>query len=122
MNKPYYKLDENHNPIPCKKMEVTMWEIEKRRVAKDTFETPLTKFIKFITFGRLTIKGGTVMVSTVFLIIDHNWLGGGDPVLFETMVFGGKFDQEIERYCTWEEAETGHKKWVSTVKREILPW
>jgi hypothetical protein len=49
---------------------------------------------------------GEVRVSTVFLGIDHAW--EGPPLLFETMVFGGPLDEEMERYSTWEEAERGH--------------
>ena len=50
---------------------------------------------------------GGVIISTVFLGINHNW-GEGDPILFETMVFGG--DEEIcERCSTWEEAENQHE-------------
>lgn len=48
-----------------------------------------------------------VMVSTVFLTIDHAW-GGGAPVLFETMIFGGPHDEWQDRYHTWDEAEAGH--------------
>lgn len=55
-----------------------------------------------------------VMVSTVFLGIDHGW--GGQPVLFETMIFGGEHDQYQERYHTWEEAEEGHKRAMELVK------
>ena len=51
---------------------------------------------------------GSVSVSTVFLGIDHSF-GGGDPVLFETMIFGGEHDQRQERYCTWDEAEKGQQ-------------
>jgi hypothetical protein len=51
---------------------------------------------------------GSVSVSTVFLGMDHSF-SGGDPVLFETMIFGGEHDQYQERYCTWDEAEKGHK-------------
>ena len=48
-------------------------------------------------------------VSTVFLGFDHGW-GEGDPVLFETMVFGAEGDALIGtmRYSTWGEAEKGH--------------
>ena len=28
-------------------------------------------------------------ISTVFLGMDHNWNEGGEPILFETMIFGG---------------------------------
>lgn len=50
---------------------------------------------------------GEVFVSTVFLGLDHNW-GAGAPLLFETMVFGGEFDQYQYRYATWDEAVAGH--------------
>lgn len=35
------------------------------------------------------------------------------------MVFGGEFDQEMERYATWEEAEEGHKRWVVKAEKGI---
>jgi hypothetical protein len=52
-------------------------------------------------------KGPGCKISTVFLGLDHSF-GEGKPLLFETMVFGGKFDQETNRYSTWDEAEAGH--------------
>ena len=58
---------------------------------------------------------GKVRVSTIFLGLDHNF-ESGKPILFETMIFGGKHDQNQERYHTWEEAEKGHKKAVKLVK------
>lgn len=51
-------------------------------------------------------------VSTVFLGIDHNF-GDGAPLLFETMIFGGKHNEYQRRYATWTEAEAGHKHAVS---------
>lgn len=59
---------------------------------------------------------GEVHVSTVFLGADHNFRGQGPPVLFETMVFGGPFDLEQERYCSWAEAEQGHARMLQRVK------
>lgn len=56
-----------------------------------------------------------VLVSTAFLVINHNF-GDGPPVLFETMVFGGPLDQECERYNTEEEALAGHQRIVSRVR------
>lgn len=91
----YYTL-EGHNAVPC---DGTTWakrfETAERRVALDN------------------ING--VKVSTVFLGLDHNF-GSGPPLLFETMVFGGKYDQEQWRYSTWDEAEQGHKRIVEEVK------
>ena len=53
-------------------------------------------------------------VSTVFLGLDHAY-DNGPPMIFETMVFGGPLDQEIERYSTWEQAEAGHAAMVERV-------
>ena len=41
---------------------------------------------------------GNAIVSTVFLGLDHSW-GGGPPLLFETMVFGGSFDGPFKGHC-----------------------
>jgi hypothetical protein len=58
---------------------------------------------------------GKVRISTAFLGVDHNF-SGGKPILFETMIFGGKHDGYQERYHTWEEAERGHKKAIKLLK------
>lgn len=60
-------------------------------------------------------KIGATKISTVFLGLDHSF-GRGQPLLFETMVFGGPMDQHLERYSTWEEAESGHASIVEKVK------
>jgi len=51
-----------------------------------------------------------IKVSTVFLGIDHSF-GDGPPLLFETMIFGGKYEEEEyqKRYSTWAQAEAGHE-------------
>jgi len=51
---------------------------------------------------------GDVKVSTVFLGIDHAFIGG-EPLLFETMIFGGEEDGYQNRYSTWDEAVKGHQ-------------
>lgn len=58
---------------------------------------------------------GTARVSTVFLGLDHSF-GDGPPLLFETMVFGGKMDGETWRYETWEQAAAGHKAVIDQVR------
>ncbi len=59
-------------------------------------------------------------VSTVWMGINSS-IGGGPPVIFETMVFGAAegtvWDDFQARYCTEEEALKDHFKLV----REILP-
>ena len=58
-----------------------------------------------------------IQISTVFLGMDHSFTGG-TPILFETMIFGGKHDQYQERYATYEEAERGHKRAVKLAKKQ----
>jgi hypothetical protein len=58
---------------------------------------------------------GDVCVSTVFLGLDHQF-GEGPPLIFETLVMGGAFNDEVDRYSTWEEAEEGHTRMVSRVR------
>ncbi len=52
---------------------------------------------------------GTAEVSTVFMGLDHNFVGNGPPMIFETMVFNGSMDGECTRYSSWEQAERGHQ-------------
>lgn len=52
-----------------------------------------------------------VYVSTVFLSINHNF-GGGLPLLFETMIFGGPLDRCQWRYNVRAQAERGHRRAV----------
>jgi len=97
---PYYKLDENKNPVPCvfDEWEKNIRHPQYKRVAETTID------------GK--------WVSTVFLSIDHGFGLTGSPILFETMVFENKDtrgDIYQRRYCTHEEAMKGHTeavKWV----------
>ena len=93
-----YILD-GHNPVRCD--DLIQWgrwfETGDRKVAR--FEFP-----------------NGVVVSTVFLGLDHSF-GGDTPILFQTMVFGGEHDQAQERYATWDEAEAGHLEMIERVKQ-----
>jgi hypothetical protein len=55
-------------------------------------------------------------VSTIFLGLDHSF-GRGDPILFETMIFGGPLDGYQWRYSTWEQAERGHAEAVVEARK-----
>lgn len=70
------------------------------------------------TVGRSQL--GDVVISTVFLDLNHQW-GDGPPLLFETMVFGGDFSDCQARYTTWAEAERGHALAVQLVTGRLLP-
>lgn len=60
---------------------------------------------------------GDIRVSTVFLGLDHSFLGQGPPLLFETMIFGGDREGEMMRYSTWAEAELGHMEVVESLEK-----
>lgn len=94
----YWVLDSERRPVRV--TDVLAWgrwfeSRENRRVA----HTQISKRVR---------------VSTVFIGIDHRHFGDGPPLLFETMVFGGPHDQEMWRYSSWDDAETGH---AAVVKR-----
>lgn len=62
---------------------------------------------------------GDVLVSTVFLGLDHQY-GDGPPMLFETMVFKGMDSTEMLRCSTWEQAETIHAATVARVTETLV--
>lgn len=96
----YFKLNDAKMPIACEIEEYHQWikkhpkEMDARRVADDM------------------VNGSRV--STVFLGLDHSY-HGNVPVLWETMVFGGKLDLEQERYTSHEDAVAGHKAMMNRV-------
>lgn len=103
-----YILNENKIPVPVNLDDdpiMLMWgsfmQKEDRIVAKT--------------------KVGDAYVSTVFLGVNHNFSGKGPPILWETMVFGGKHDQEWMDRCsgTWEQAEAMHQNMVNRLKRDL---
>ena len=65
--------------------------------------------------ARTAINSLDEYVSTVFLGIDHNYNNGDHPILFETMVFGGLLDGDMQRYSTWADAMRGHNEMVEKV-------
>lgn len=60
-----------------------------------------------------------IVVSTVWLGMNHNWLGEGPPLIFETMVFGGEYDSHMIRTSTIKEARAAHKEVVSTLRKGL---
>lgn len=91
-------------PVPCDDLiEWARWfeaSIHVRAVAKTTV--------------------GDARVSTVFLGLDHRF-DAGPPLLFETLVFDGPLDGEMDRYSTWAEAQCGHDAMVARVTRRQRP-
>lgn len=67
----------------------------------------------------LTEINDKVRVSTVFLGLDHRYFGPGDPLLFESMVFGGPNADDMRRYTTWAAAERGHEELVAETRKAV---
>lgn len=77
-------------------------------------------FNRRVASTHIDADGSKAWVSTVFLVIDHNFMERGKPLLFETMVFGDSMrgdtkDEFTRRYSTWDDAVTGHKQIVDIV-------
>lgn len=97
---------------------------EKITIAEPDFE----KWVKWSVANKdkhrvdYTIIENGGYVSTVFLGFDHQY-GEGPPLLFETMIFGGEYDNCQWRHSTWEQAETCHNRVVkSLLNGESLKW
>lgn len=86
-----YVLDAAGNPQPC--LDTKVWGLwfgaADRKVAE--YRTP----------------DDAVTISTVFLGVDHNF-GGGKPLLYETMIFGGEHDGFCHRSETRADALLAH--------------
>lgn len=93
----YYILDDDHEVKPVNMEQWTAWiclNDEKRILARTEI--------------------GAATVSTVFLGINHNYtlgfLGVNEPMLFETLVFGGPMNDIMFRYTSYDAAMRGHEE------------
>ena len=59
---------------------------------------------------------GDISVSTIFLGLDHSFMSE-TPILWETMIFGGEFDQYMDRYSSYEDALKGHETAMKLVNK-----
>lgn len=96
----WYILDNNNKPVAKPFLEASQWlkDNDNRRIVKRD-------------------EIGGILVSTVFLGLDHAW-DSDIPVLWETMIFGGEHDQYQERYTSYEDALEGHKKVLTLITKE----
>lgn len=60
----------------------------------------------------ITTDKGQCQVSTIFLVLDHSFLGG-PPVLWETGTLGGPDDMNQRRYASLAGAVKGHPEAVA---------
>lgn len=92
-----------------------MWYDKQGKPLRDYSKIEsLLKDIKYKRVGYTELEKG-VKVSTVWLGLNHNWRNG-ELLIFETMVFGGKHDGDMDRYTTEKQAIAGHKRMVKKIK------
>ena len=99
----WYILDNNNKPVAKPVLEASQWlkDNDNRRIVKRD-------------------EIGDILVSTVFLGLDHAW-DSDIPVLWETMIFGGTHDQEYqERYTSYEDALEGHEVAVEIAIKSLI--
>lgn len=97
----WYILNKTNKPVAKPVLEAAKW-LENN---------PSRKIVKRDEIG-------DILVSTVFLGLNHAWLDEQTPVLWETMIFGGEHDQYQERYTSHEDALEGHKKALTLITKE----
>lgn len=92
----YYKLI-GKLPVPCSLEEWCDWFAKGDRIVRQD-------------------QVGPLRVSTVFLGLDHNHFGRGDPLLFETMILDDIEDHYQTRCTTWDQAELMHEVAMAEAK------
>jgi len=106
----YYILDESGEPQGTN--NALVWaEWFERRPDRVVLQTVIRR--GRVMEETLARRRRGVAISTVFLGLDHAFLGG-PPVLWESMIFGGPFDGECDRYTSKLAALEGH---VAMVER-----
>ncbi len=87
------------------------WFSHANRIVK-SIDIPVTEENRFLF--KITVPHCVINVSTVFLGIDHA-LYGARPLLYETKITGGQYDQRRQWTHTWDEAETEHQFMVEAL-------
>jgi len=106
----YYILDEHGDPQPC--ADVRMWG--------RWFEEASRTRARILAHDRDEGADGVeILVSTVFLGLDHNFGASGPPVLWETLVIGGLLDGLQMRYTSREDAFRGHQDVCRRVSESV---
>lgn len=97
-----------------------MWYGLRGEALTDSQASELLRDTKRRRIAKTILRDGRerVLVSTVFLVLDNGFMEQ-EPVLWETMVFGGPMDAYDWRYKSRPEARLGHKIVVGDVRATI---
>lgn len=97
---PYYDMD--HRPIPFEVARPLLEDFDARVVGRDAVAT----------------RRGEVLVSTIFTVTNAERPGRVGPLLYETVVLGGRHGGDAWTYGTREAAEAGHRRAVGLVRND----
>jgi len=104
---------------------MSRWYDRKGKALGDLFEwARLLEDREYCRVAQLVeqmANGERLRISTVWLGLDHNFSGQGPPLIFETMVFGGPFDEGQWRWSTEDEAQKGHDIVVQAYRENLDP-
>ena len=100
----WYILDENGEPKKAETLEAAMWFESKKNDPKRVVA--------------LTELPDDVSLSTVFLCLDHGMGRFDEPMIYESMWFGGIHDGRQRRYSTKQEAKEGHAEMLLEYAQE----
>jgi hypothetical protein len=109
-DKPDYFVLVGRTPIAC---DIWMWCDECKKRQQSIHDSKGEKDPWRI--GRDVIND-SCFVSTIFLGLDHGFGFSKDPILFETMIFGGPLSEDQWRYSSYAQAEQGHAEAVTAAR------
>jgi len=98
LNKNYF--DRDGNSITQEEWQEKVADIEYQRVG--VFET--------------LANGEKISVATIWVGMNQSFVPNQDPIIFETVVFGGRNNGLCRRYSTELEALVGHNEIVDIVQ------
>lgn len=114
---PPMHFDRAGEPITFDRWGELFEDREYQRVALDVYPS-----LEDTALGDHPLDGEPMAtVSTVWLGIDHGW-GSPVPIIFETMIFGGPYNDEQMRYATEAQAVEGHRRVMDDLRAGRAPW
>jgi hypothetical protein len=109
-------LDKDGNPLDTLEWAALFEDEEYKRIGLSAYPA-----LEDLAAGDELNAEPVATISTVWIGINLQY-GVGDPLIFETMIFGGRWDQEQMRYATEAQALEGHQRVVEDLREGRAPF